>query len=117
MLWVVIRITSTHNVCFYGEISKNIPKLSSLSVPLLQRQSLIWISLHCLLRPMCPDSQDLYGNEVVPVTDQLKALSIECCINSDHSDRSYLRKCVTDQLKALSIECSITSNHITRISS
>ena len=34
MLWVLIRaiLMSTHNICFYGEITKIIPKLSSNTV-------------------------------------------------------------------------------------
>ena len=38
MLWVLIRMASTNNIRFYGEIMKIIPKLSqntSLSVPLI----------------------------------------------------------------------------------
>ena len=29
MLWVLAILMSTHNICFYGEISKIIPQLSS----------------------------------------------------------------------------------------
>ena len=38
MLWVLIRTASTHNIRFYGEISKIIPyhEIPSLSVPLIE---------------------------------------------------------------------------------
>ena len=32
MFWVIIRM-STHDICFYGELEKIIPKLSSYTAP------------------------------------------------------------------------------------
>ena len=46
MLWVLIRIgeailMSTHNICFYGEITKIIPKFSSNTLLICSSESII----------------------------------------------------------------------------
>ena len=50
MLWVLIRIASrlmsTHNICFYGEIVKIIPELSSNTL-------ICPIAHYSVIKPLC----------------------------------------------------------------